>query len=458
MRSSSIFEPQRGITNAGRHGLRRSALSDGPRVHPRRRPRRPPRPDRCAGRRCAGLAGPAPDRSRRSNRRAGVPRCAQPPRLVRDESRRTAAGRRATSGPSTTSTPRSQRAPRSFRRAVGSSAAATTRTSSSAATRAPKRWIGLRPGIACGSSTRPATCASSTRRCSPTSTSTMCPKAVTSSATPPGRPTGLLREQAQLLLQPLVYPMPVDRVTRAIERANRALLAQGVTSVQEAGIGGGWIGRTPIELAAYQNARAEHVLDLRVTVMIAAAAMHALEAAEEDDIEFGLDLGMRTGFGDDHLRIGAMKIFADGSLIGRTAAMCDDVRRRRGRTRLFPDLARGTARNDRPRAPFGVAGSYPCHRRPRRRRGARHLRRRTGCASSVRSPAPHRTLRDHPSRGRRADCAARRDPGSAGPFRPRVGRRDARGDRRRTRGMVLSRRSPSWTPGSSCRPARTGPW
>ncbi len=72
-----------------------------------------------------------------------------------------------------------------------------------------------------------------------------------------GRPTGLLREQAQLLLQPLVYPMPVERVTRAIERGSRALLAQGITSVQEAGIGGGWIGRTPIELAAYQNARAD---------------------------------------------------------------------------------------------------------------------------------------------------------------------------------------------------------
>lgn len=138
-----------------------------------------------------------------------------------------------------------------------------------------------------------------------------------------GSPTGLLREQAQLLLRPLVYPIPVDRVTRAIERANHELLAQGVTSVQEAGIGGGWIGRTPIELGAYQNARAEHVLNLRVTVMVAADAMHVVEAAEEDEMRFGLDLGLRTGFGDDHLRIGAMKIFADGSLVGRTAAMCD---------------------------------------------------------------------------------------------------------------------------------------
>ncbi len=138
-----------------------------------------------------------------------------------------------------------------------------------------------------------------------------------------GRPTGLLREQAQLLLQALVYPVPVERVTSAISRGSRALLAQGITSVQEAGIGGGWIGRTPIELAAYQNARESQALDVRVTVMVAAPAMHALDAADDDEVEFGLDLGMRTGFGDDHLRIGAMKIFADGSLIGRTAAMCE---------------------------------------------------------------------------------------------------------------------------------------
>jgi predicted amidohydrolase YtcJ len=139
-----------------------------------------------------------------------------------------------------------------------------------------------------------------------------------------GRPTGLLREQAQLLLAPLVFPVPVARVTRAIERASDALVAEGVTSVQEAGIGGGWIGQTPVELAAYQIARAESVLDLRVTLMIAADAMHPLEAAADDGIDFGVDLGLRTGFGDDRLRIGAMKIFADGSLVGRTAAMCDD--------------------------------------------------------------------------------------------------------------------------------------
>ena len=159
-----------------------------------------------------------------------------------------------------------------------------------------------------------------------------------------------------------MYPIPVDRVVRAIERANRALLAQGVTSVQEAGIGGGWIGRTPIELAAYQRAR-----DERCPRRAGHADGHgrcdarAADCAVEDDVGFGLDLGLRTGFGDDRLRIGAMKIFADGSLIGRTAAMVDDYAGEGGRG-YFQTSPGEAARHDRPCAPFRVAGGHPRHR------------------------------------------------------------------------------------------------
>jgi predicted amidohydrolase YtcJ len=58
--------------------------------------------------------------------------------------------------------------------------------------------------------------------------------------------------------------------------------------------------------------------------MIASEALHALGAHPDDGLELGLDLGIRSGFGDDWLRVGAMKIFADGSLVGRTAAMSED--------------------------------------------------------------------------------------------------------------------------------------
>jgi predicted amidohydrolase YtcJ len=136
-----------------------------------------------------------------------------------------------------------------------------------------------------------------------------------------GTPTGLLREQAQLLLNPLIYPTPIEDVVRGLDRANERYLSEGVTSVQEAGIGGGLVGQSPAELAAYQLARERGVLRVRSTVMVAADVLHDVEHAESDDIGFGLDLGLRSGFGDDRLRIGPMKLFADGSLIGRTCAM-----------------------------------------------------------------------------------------------------------------------------------------
>jgi hypothetical protein len=138
-----------------------------------------------------------------------------------------------------------------------------------------------------------------------------------------GRPTGLLQERAQELVGALVHPYPVAVIADAIDRAGARYLSEGITSVTEAGIGGGWIGHTPVELAAYQAARDNGRLRVRVELMIASDALHPLAAHPDDSIELGLDLGIRTGFGDDWLRIGAMKIFTDGSLVGRTAAMHD---------------------------------------------------------------------------------------------------------------------------------------
>ncbi|MBB4688089.1 amidohydrolase [Amycolatopsis jiangsuensis] len=132
-----------------------------------------------------------------------------------------------------------------------------------------------------------------------------------------GAPTGLLREQAQLLLRPLTYPVPIESVVRGLDRASERYLSEGITSVQEAGIGGGLVGQTPAELAAYQLARERGVLRVRSTVMVSASVLHDLP----DGAGFGLDLGLRTGLGDEWLRVGPMKLFADGSLVGRTCAM-----------------------------------------------------------------------------------------------------------------------------------------
>ena len=138
-----------------------------------------------------------------------------------------------------------------------------------------------------------------------------------------GRPTGLLEERAQLLVGSLVYPYPLAELTQAIGRAAEQYLKEGVTSCTEAGIAGGWVAHSPAELAAYQAARDTGELRVRVELMPAAEVLHALGAHDGDGLVAGLDLGIKTGFGDDWLRLGPVKIFADGSLVGRTAALID---------------------------------------------------------------------------------------------------------------------------------------
>jgi predicted amidohydrolase YtcJ len=136
-----------------------------------------------------------------------------------------------------------------------------------------------------------------------------------------GRPTGLLEERAQELVADLTRPWPLATLTDAVAVAAQHYLREGLTSVTEAGVGGGWISLSPVELAAYVAAREQGRLPLRVELMVTSDAFHQLGAHPADGIEAGIDLGLRTGFGDDWLRLGPMKIFTDGSLVGRTAAM-----------------------------------------------------------------------------------------------------------------------------------------
>ena len=136
-----------------------------------------------------------------------------------------------------------------------------------------------------------------------------------------GHPTGLLLETAQSLVRDLLYPYAQDDIADAIDRATRHYLTEGITSAQEAGIGAGLISWSPRELAAYAQARASGRLHVRTTLMVAADALHEVGGSAQDRTTFGLDLGIATGFGDETLRIGPLKVFSDGSMLGRTAAM-----------------------------------------------------------------------------------------------------------------------------------------
>jgi len=139
---------------------------------------------------------------------------------------------------------------------------------------------------------------------------------------PDGRPTGLLLESAMELLRPLTWPVSVPDMVEAITSAHGRYLAEGLTAVQEAGVGTGLAGSSPLEARAFQVAREQGGLRVRTTLMPVNTGAEPIQGADGDS-GFGFGLGLQSGFGDSWLRIGAMKVFSDGSLIGRSAAMHD---------------------------------------------------------------------------------------------------------------------------------------
>ncbi|MFB8244339.1 amidohydrolase [Streptomyces sp. NPDC055952] len=132
---------------------------------------------------------------------------------------------------------------------------------------------------------------------------------------------GFLAEQAMGAARALRLPYSQRDLAEAIGRAARTCLAEGITACAEAGIGGTLFGHSPVELGAYQLALEEGLLPLRVQLMVSADRLRPVAAHEDDGIPGALDLGLRTGFGDDRLRVGALKIYTDGGMMARTAAL-----------------------------------------------------------------------------------------------------------------------------------------
>lgn len=119
-----------------------------------------------------------------------------------------------------------------------------------------------------------------------------------------GELTGVLHETAQQSIRDVIPPSTVDDHVAALERCNNAYVAAGITSSQDAG------SSMPEHLEAYQRAVWEGKLKLRTSMMI-----------RENLLPEITGLGIKQGFGNDRLRVGPIKMFIDGSLIGRTAAV-----------------------------------------------------------------------------------------------------------------------------------------
>jgi hypothetical protein len=132
---------------------------------------------------------------------------------------------------------------------------------------------------------------------------------------------GVFAESGMAAVRALRLPYSTEELVKAISVAGQQCAAEGVTTAVEAGLGGGLVQHSPVELGAYQSALAQGRLPIRMQLMVAADAMHPVAAHASDGISAALDLGLRTGFGGERLSIGAMKVFTDGAMMPRTAAL-----------------------------------------------------------------------------------------------------------------------------------------
>jgi predicted amidohydrolase YtcJ len=127
-----------------------------------------------------------------------------------------------------------------------------------------------------------------------------------------GRLTGLCRDTAMDLILPVSVDIgchgpnfhteaPIDDLVALLAPACEEYLRAGLTTVCDPQV-------TRRELTAYREARLRGSLGLRTVCMPLSNQIDELAA-----------IGLAGPFGDEWLRIGAMKLYADGTLIGGTA-------------------------------------------------------------------------------------------------------------------------------------------
>jgi predicted amidohydrolase YtcJ len=118
-----------------------------------------------------------------------------------------------------------------------------------------------------------------------------------------GEPTGILRENAVELIERNIPEPTLEEYEKAIVAASERASEAGLTSVH-------CILDSELELNALLRLRKRCRLPIRFYVLIPASHLKSYT-----------QLGLSTGFGDEYVRLGAVKIFTDGSLGARTAAL-----------------------------------------------------------------------------------------------------------------------------------------
>ena len=121
-----------------------------------------------------------------------------------------------------------------------------------------------------------------------------------------GELTGKLVERAQYLVRNVIPAYTYEQMKQGIVHATRRAMRRGVTTIHD-------IVTNNETVRAYQELALEGRLPIRVSLLI-----RIIEAKIVP--ESLLNLGLKTGFGNDWLKIGGVKMSIDGGITGRVAA------------------------------------------------------------------------------------------------------------------------------------------
>lgn len=120
-----------------------------------------------------------------------------------------------------------------------------------------------------------------------------------------GSLTGKLVERAQYLVRNVIPEYSYDQMKDGVLFSSERCLARGITNIHD-------IVTNHESIRAYQELVDEGRLPIRVSLLI-----RVIEAAIQK--ESLLNLGIKTGFGNDWLRIGGVKMSIDGGITGHVA-------------------------------------------------------------------------------------------------------------------------------------------
>ncbi|HEX6134718.1 MAG TPA: amidohydrolase [Longimicrobiales bacterium] len=124
---------------------------------------------------------------------------------------------------------------------------------------------------------------------------------------PDGEPTGVLLEWASRLVTQHIAPPSLAAAAAAVRDAQAELHSLGITGIHSFP---GIHLTKPDPLAVLRHLQERDELRLRIVQLIAL-----------DQLDAAITAGLRSGDGDDWIRIGAVKMFLDGALGSRTAWM-----------------------------------------------------------------------------------------------------------------------------------------